>query len=66
MTGASKSWGGALVSRGTFKMKRATKKCFPEMLATGGRAVASMYSWGGGVGQKFPHDERNFRIFHDL
>ena len=27
------------------------------------RAVASMYSWGG-VGQKFPNDEKNFRIFH--
>ena len=37
------------------------------MLATGGgRAVASMYSWGGGVGQKFPNDENNFRIFHGL
>jgi hypothetical protein len=29
------------------------------------RAVASMYSWGG-VGQKFPNDEKNFRIFHDI
>ena len=27
------------------------------------RAVASMYSWGG-VGQKFPNDEKHFRIFH--
>ena len=35
------------------------------MLVTGGgRAVASMYSWG--VGQKIPNDEKNFRIFHDL
>jgi hypothetical protein len=34
------------------------------MLATGGRAVASMYSWG--VGHKFPNDEKNFRIFYDL
>jgi hypothetical protein len=36
-----------------------------------------MYSWGGGggggggggrglVGQKFPNDEKNFRIFHDI
>jgi hypothetical protein len=30
---------GALVSRGTFGMKNAPKKFFPEMLATG---------WGGG------------------
>jgi hypothetical protein len=34
------------------------------------RAVASMYSWGGGggggVGPKFPNDENNFRIFHDI
>jgi hypothetical protein len=31
------------------------------------RAVASMYSWGwGGVGQKFPNDEKNFRIFHGI
>ena len=29
------------------------------------RAVASMYSWGG-VGQKFPNDEKNFRIFHGI
>ena len=29
------------------------------------RAVASMYSWGG-VGQKFPNDEENFRIFHGI
>ena len=33
------------------------------------RAVASIYSWGGGgwgggVGQKFPNDEKNFLIFH--
>jgi hypothetical protein len=36
-------------------MKRAPKKFFTEMLATGrgSRAVASMYSWGGGVGQTF-------------
>ena len=27
--------------------------------------VASMYSWGG-VGQKFPNDEENFRIFHGI
>jgi hypothetical protein len=26
------------------------------------RAVASMYSWGA-VGQKFPNNEKNFRIF---
>jgi hypothetical protein len=32
-----------------------------------------MYSWGGGVGwggggigQKFPNDEKNFRIFHGI
>ena len=33
------------------------------------RAVASMYSWGGGgggVGQTFPNDEKNFRIFHGI
>ena len=34
------------------------------------RAVASMYSvcvgGGGGVGQKFPNDEKNFRIFHGM
>ena len=36
------------------------------------RAVASMYSWGGGggggggVGQTFPNDEQNFRIFHGI
>jgi hypothetical protein len=36
------------------------------------RAVASMYSWGGGGGggggvrQKFPNDEKNFRIFHGV
>ena len=35
------------------------------------RAVASMYSWGGGevgggVGQKFPNDEEHFRIFHGI
>ena len=33
------------------------------------RAVASIYSWrggGGGVGQKFPNDENNFRIFHGI
>ena len=29
------------------------------------RAVASMYSWGG-VGQKFPNDEKIFRIFHGI
>ena len=29
------------------------------------RAVASMYSWGG-VSQKFPNDEENFRIFHRI
>ena len=29
------------------------------------RAVARMYSWGG-VGQKFPNDEKNFRIFHGI
>jgi hypothetical protein len=29
------------------------------------RAVASMYSWGG-VSQKFPNDEENFRIFHGI
>jgi hypothetical protein len=29
------------------------------------RAVASMYSWGA-VGQKFPNDEKNFRIFHGI
>ena len=29
------------------------------------RAVASIYSWGG-VGQKFPNDEKNFRIFHGI
>ena len=29
------------------------------------RAVASMYSWGG-VGQKFPNEEENFRIFHGI
>ena len=29
------------------------------------RAVASMYSWGG-VSQKFPNDEKNFRIFHGV
>ena len=35
----------------------------------GTRAVASMYSWGGGgggVGQKFPNDEKNFRIFNGI
>ena len=28
-----------------------------------------MYSWGGGgggVGQKFPNDEKNFRIYHGI
>jgi hypothetical protein len=37
------------------------------------RAVASMYSWGGGgggggwgVGQKFPNDEKYFRIYHGI
>jgi hypothetical protein len=39
---------------------------------TSSRAVASMYSWGvgggggGSVGQKFPIDEKNFRIFHGI
>ena len=31
------------------------------------RAVASMYSWGGGgVGKKFPNVEKNFRKFHGI
>ena len=33
------------------------------------RAVASMYSWGGGgggVGQKIQNDEKNFQIFHGI
>jgi hypothetical protein len=32
------------------------------------RAVASMYSWGGGGGggQKFPNEEKHFRIFHGI
>ena len=29
------------------------------------RAVASMYSWRG-VGQKFPNDKKNFRIFYGI
>jgi hypothetical protein len=34
---------------------------------TSHRAVASMYSWGGGgVVQKFANDENNFRIFHGI
>jgi hypothetical protein len=28
------------------------------------RGVASMYSWA--VGQKFPNDKKNFRIFHGI
>ena len=39
-----KKVGGAPVSRGTFGMKRAPKKIFPEMLATG--------EGGGGGGAK--------------
>ena len=31
--------GGASVSRGTFEIKRAPKKLFPEMLSTGGGEV---------------------------
>jgi hypothetical protein len=51
--------GGASVSRGTFRKKRASKKFSPRMLATGGgdRPVASMYSWWG-VGQNFSNEER--------
>ena len=31
------------------------------------RAVASMYSWGGGgIGQKFPNDGKKFRIFYGI
>jgi hypothetical protein len=32
---------------------------------TSNRAVASIYSWGG-VGQKFPNDEKNFRIIQGI
>ena len=39
------------------------KKMFDFLMV--GRAVASMYSWGG-VGKKFPNDEKNFRIFHGI
>jgi O-phosphoseryl-tRNA(Cys) synthetase len=61
--GSIKKLGGASVSRGTFRMRRATKKIFLEMLAAGrGRAVASMYS-SGGVGQKFRNDEKNSEYF---
>ena len=42
-------------------------KCylFFKTLPLMSRAVASIYSWGG-VGQKFPNDEKNFRIFHGI
>jgi hypothetical protein len=40
-------------------------KQFVHQRYTSHRTVASMYSWGG-VGQKFPNDEHNFRIFHGI
>jgi hypothetical protein len=60
-----KKLGGGLVSRGTFKMKRAPKNVSRKCWRRGGRAVATCIV--GGVGQKlFPNDEKTFRIFHDL
>ena len=38
---ASKSWGGGQALRGNFRMNRAPKKIFPEMLPTGGGGIIS-------------------------
>ena len=46
-------------------MGKSKCKCERSISALIGRAAASMYSWGG-VGQKFPNDEKNFRIFHGI
>ena len=49
-------------------MYETINKCTPvylhEMFSPSkSRAIASMYSWGGGGGQKFPNDEKHFMAY---